>query len=251
MLAIIQNESTAVSDQTASAWIPTAQKWMDLVGQEWWFKADVHFATSKDDVTSGDLIIKLRDTSDVAGAAGYHTKTIVNNKAIYFGYSFVGDDIKMGFNPLVTTLHELGEGAVDPDLARVYYHPTGQGWRAEIDEELAPEICDANEADQFGLKIDGVLCSGYVFREWFTGDPRPDGKYDSSGQITRPWQILPGGYIGARSVRASGWTQLTQRAIEPQGTGWECFQMLGDGSHARITPPIGSRRERRARKGAP
>lgn len=95
---------------------------------------------------------------------------------------------------------------------------------------MAYEVCDACEADQFGYKKNGVLLSDFVYPSWFEGF-RTTGstQFDFQKEITKPFQLLKGGYIGVYDVQSgSGWTQLTAEKV-----------------NFRARAPVGSRRERR------
>src|SRR6266581_2922217 len=96
----------------------------------------------------------------------------------------------------------------------------------------ADEVADACEADAYGYSIDGTLVSDFVYPAWFE-DFRPEGsaQFDYGNRVTRPFEVLPGGYIGVFDVGGgSGWAQITAE---------------GQPRTYAMRPRVGSRRERR------
>lgn len=160
----------------------------------------------------------LLDTSDQAGALGYHD---VTNAGLPLGKAFVGSDIQYGYSPSVTVSHELLEMLGDPQINRVFQMGSQQFG--------AYEACDACEADQYGYTIDGVQVSDFVTPEWF-GDFSGKGvTFDFKKHVKKPMALLPGGYIGIWTPGA-GWTQKTAE---------------GEAPHVHARARVGSRRERR------
>jgi hypothetical protein len=246
-ILVVQNKSTVMADADLAAGITDLQTYLNgPVGQEWYVNVECHFETASKTVTGADGLLTIQDQLGVQGALGYHTKQAdATGKIMYLGYVGAKDDIAAGANPWVTIGHEAAEWAADPDVSQLYFVAAQGGFFTERGENMAKEIADANEADQYGMKIGSHTFSGFVHREWFTGDTRPDGKYDSSGQITQPWMLLPGGYIGVQPLgRVSQWTQVTARGDFADAP-WECHQKNSDGSTTQIMPPPGSRRRRR------
>jgi hypothetical protein len=167
----------------------------------------------------------ILDTSDQAGALGYHDLT---QEGLPLGKVFAQSDLDAGTSWTVTASHELLEMLVDPDInLTVFVQPS-----ATAGTLYAYEVCDACEADGYGYTIGKTLVSDFVYPAWFESFRTPHStKFDRQGKITQPFQLLSGGYIGVFDVSFStGWHQLT-----PQGE-----------EHAyNARPRIGSRRERR------
>jgi hypothetical protein len=160
------------------------------------------------------------DTSDQAGALGYHD---VTPTGLPLGKAFVGSDIQAGYSPSVTISHELLEMLGDPQINRTaQFNPTSF---------YAYEACDAVEAYKLGYKIGDVLVSDFVTLDWFGAFQGPGVTYDFMKHLTKPWQLAKGGYIGVWTPHG-GWTQKTAEGHTA--------------SHLDI-PRVGSRRERRMR----
>ena len=167
----------------------------------------------------------ILDTSDQAGALGYHDLT---QEGLPLGKVFAQSDLDAGTSWTVTASHELLEMLVDPDInLTVFVQPS-----ATAGTLYAYEVCDACEADGYGYTIGKTLVSDFVYPAWFESFRTPHStKFDRQGKITQPFQLLSGGYIGVFDVSYStGWHQLTAQ---------------GDGHDYNARPRIGSRRERR------
>lgn len=153
-------------------------------------------------VPPGYWALVILDTSDQAGALGYHDVTA---EGLPLGKVFAKDDEKYGYSWSITASHELCEMLADPEISTC----------VQIDGKrmFAYESADACEDDSLGYEIGGVLVSDFVTPAWFY--PMLPPPYDHKGHISAPLEILAGGYIGVLTLGGgSGWTQLTAK----QGT---------------------------------
>lgn len=243
------NKSTALSDANVAAAVPGLQVQVSRdFALIWGVDANLVFVGQGQQPPPNAWQLIVLDDSDQAGALGYHElKT-----GLPIGYVFARTDLQAGLNWTVTCSHELLEMLADPYVMCTVLVPS-HGFRHPA-MLLAQEVCDAPEADQFAYNIvvDGpngtkynVAVSDFVTPAWFGAPLPPGGKYSFMGHCTQPFQILTGGYIGAMTIRGAGqWTQITGRQEEQK---WTCHQMQADGLLVPISPPVGSRRERRAR----
>lgn len=177
------------------------------------------------------------DDSTVPGALGYHEMTPTGQP---IGYAALRTDIEGGYSWTTTLSHELLEMLVDPWIDDVVIFDNGDGTGV-----LYPkEVCDACEADQYGYTIsvtgaDGknvdILVSDFVFPAYWWQNPPAGAQFDFQKQLSAPFQILSGGYLGELPITEdpNGWTQIT-----------------ADGKPDRKAnaAPLGSRRERRTSK---
>lgn len=158
----------------------------------------------------------FRDTSDDAGALGYHEDA----SGVPEGFVFVEDDIRYGSAISVTASHELMEMLADPTTTRM--GPTIGG------AQYIVECCDACEADEDGYLKLGVQVSNFVLPAYYGLIPAGGagrGPYDFRDLLTAPCPMLrPGGYIMA--LENGAWTSkmaryedgtLSHRAIKPLG----------------------------------
>jgi N-acetylmuramoyl-L-alanine amidase-like protein len=143
------------------------------------------------------------------------------------GKVFAATDKQFGANWTVTASHELLEMLGDPDI-----NLTALVQSSDTTGRLyAYEVADPCEADSYGYTIGNTFVSDFVFPAWFESFAPAGTRLDQQGQIRKPFEILPGGYISVLDITgSSGWQQLGgQRARASYS------------SRARV----GSRRERR------
>lgn len=194
----ILNKSTAVTDAQIQAWLPAFNVFVGHV-REWWPRPATLVWTPRDQEPTLGWKLVFADTSDQAGALGYHDFT-PDGRPI--SYVFAKDDLKYGYKPTVTATHEIAEMIADPWISEAF--------QVSNTQFFAKEICDPCEADEFGYSItaDGhpaVQVSDFVLPKWFI--PGSTGKFDRNGKIDQPLQLLPGGYMSV-FVSGKGWTQI-------------------------------------------
>lgn len=220
------NGSTALTDAQVKSAVPvlTTQVHRDFA-PAWGIDADLTFVPQGSSPSSGSWWLVILDTSDQAGALGYHDLT---NEGLPLGKVFAGSDLQLGYQWTVTASHELLEMLADPEInLTVFVQPD-----VHTGTLYAYEVCDACEADQFGYQVDGTLVSDFVFPAWFENF-RQEGstQFDQGNHISKPFALLPGGYIGVFDVTS--------------GTGWHQITAEGSPYKYDMRPRVGSRRERR------
>jgi hypothetical protein len=220
------NASTVLSDDEIQAVVPALQTQVHAhFSPAWGTDADLTFVPSGRKPAAGTWWLTILDNSDQAGALGYHDLT---QDGLPLGKVFAGTDIENGAKWTVTASHELLEMLGDPDInLTVFVQPS-----ANKGTLYAYEVCDTCEADELGYDIDGVTVSDFVYPAWFESFRKANStQFDYQKHITKPFQILKGGYIGVFDVRSgSGWTQITAEGVPYS------YDMR---------PRLGSRRERR------
>lgn len=171
----------------------------------------------------GQWQLVFADTSDQAGALGYH-ETTANGDPI--GFVFAQSDITDATSWTVTASHELLEMLGDPDISTVEEQDNSDGSMTFRPKEL----CDVCEDDSLGyhkLQSDGTqfrlpdgtpfLFSDFVLPAYWNHMAPVGSKFDFCGHVTAPLQILPGGYIGILQVpKTSQWGQV-QADMTPGG----------------------------------
>lgn len=187
----VVNESTVLADTDVAACVLALQAQVAEHFRPVWDAGARLVRTHTVGSKSWGLV--LLDDSDQAGALGYHDLTAAG---LPLGKIFARDVINDGLSWTVTASHELLEMLGDPWIdsccqvgASTFY---------------ALEVADACEADQYAYEIAGVAVSDFVYPAWFRKGAA--GPYDQAAHITKPLQLLPGGYIGAWTP-SSGWTQ--------------------------------------------
>jgi hypothetical protein len=156
--------------------------------------------------------IVLVNTSDEAGALGYHETTATGQPC---GIVAVGDCIRDGLNWNVTISHELLEMLGDPEITKVQ-----QVVENGVTYDYAYEVCDAVEDDQFAYPILGHFMSDFVLPAWFDTSAT-FGPYSFKDNLRVPLELASGGYIGRREVAPApgqGANQPDDAPVQPQLT---------------------------------
>ena len=130
----------------------------------------------------GTWTMVFLDEPDAPNALGYHDLT---KHGLPLSKVFVKPTLKNGDKVSVTACHELAEMMVDPAINL---------WAEGPDNSLyAYEMCDAVEEEEF--LIDGIAMSDFVYPAYFEFFRKPKStQFDYLKKISRPYQILPGGY---------------------------------------------------------
>jgi hypothetical protein len=108
--------------------------------------------------------------------------------------------------------HEIVEMLVDPFGNRM---EASQAIAIEGDDvvdaegvfQYLVEACDPCEANQFAYDINGIAVSDFITPNYYDASPTPGAKYSYKGNITRPRQMLEGGYISYVQPDGS-WRQI-------------------------------------------
>lgn len=238
------NLSTVVDDPEAAKAVAAFQKQVsDDFAPSWGIDARLHFIPTGERCAPGHWQMPILDNADQAGALGYHD---LSSEGLPIGKIFAKTAITNGTPWQRTGSHETLEILGDPTINLTVFIE-------ELSLLVAYENSDAPEADEFGYDIDGVPVSDFVLPSWFETFWAPGStQFDFKGHIDRPLKLLPGGYIGAYSIRdGNGWQQIMAEqliggvigALTPNSRSLARTSHFSPNRHARA--PIGSRRERR------
>jgi hypothetical protein len=147
------------------------------------------------DFVKGSWAIVFLDDADQPGALAYHDLT---PDGLPLSKVFVRTTVNAGELVSVSTSHELLEMLVDPAINLMSDGP---------DPKLAYayEVCDAVEETTY--LVGGIALSNFVFPSFFETFRKPKStQFDFLGKLTRPFQLLKGGY---QSVWKNGkWTSV-------------------------------------------
>ncbi len=219
------NESKSVSDKDVRAVVKALQVQVSKhFAPVWGIDAKLTFVPKGQKPASGSWWLVYFDDSDVAGALGYHD---VTSEGLPLGKVFAGTVKKYGGSHSVTASHELLEMLGDPDINLTVFVES----ESTAGVLYAYEVADACEADQFGYKIGDILVSDFVYPSWFQSFwQSQQTQFDYMKKITKPFQLLSGGYIGVYDIGSGGgWTQKTYDTANSYD----------------VRPRVGSRREKR------
>jgi hypothetical protein len=222
----VQNASTVLTDQQVKDAVPALQTQVHRdFAPAWGIDADLTFVPQGAQPAPGSWWLVILDDSDQAGALGYHD---ITPEGMPLGKVFAKTDMDFHQQWTATASHELLEMLGDPDINLTAFVQAD----ATSGVLYAYEVCDACEADDYGYQINGVLVSDFVYPAWFESFRQPNStQFDFQNRIHKPFELLPGGYIGTFDVTA--------------GTGWHQLMPPGGRMTAAMRPRVGSRRERR------
>lgn len=99
--------------------------------------------------------------------------------------------------------HELLEMCVDPYGDRLVTARAVKPGQGRV--EYLVEVCDPCEAVAY--EIDGIAVSDFYTPRFFDPAPRAGVRYSQTGAITRPRQVLRGGYLSWRVPSTGEWWQ--------------------------------------------
>lgn len=196
---LIVNASPVLLDGEVSSIIPALQKWDDdyLRPAYGFDRCTYHFMPRGQLPDPNDASvwpIFLNRHSVDPGALGWHD----DDSGRVFGRVFVGDCLRYGVSWTVDLSHEAAEMRGDPHVDQKFVMPDGR--------ISMVELCDAVEADELAITVDGVRFSDFVLPDYWSA--KTSGKFDYQGALTGPCPTLtPGGYMSIWDGR--GWTQHT------------------------------------------
>lgn len=144
----------------------------------------------------------LLNDADQAEALGYHELT---PDGLPQAKVFVQTTLNDKSHPSTIASHELLEMLLDPKIDQTIE-------RTLMQRIYAVEICDAVEGEEY--LINGIPMSDFQLPGWFCMSTPPGAivrgaaafRYDFMGRCSRPWQILPGGYMSIQED--GGWSQI-------------------------------------------
>lgn len=200
----IKNHSTVVGDPEAIRVVAACQKQVSRdLKRVYGLDAMLSFANKNATLGTFDWQLLIVDDADQAGALGYH-ETTANGTPI--GYCFAKTTKDDGGSWSVTFSHELLELLGDPEINRCVLDEASNRLYAE-------ELCDACEDDSLAYDIDGVKVSDFVLPGFWLGSTKPHSPLSFTGAVTKPLQILPGGYLAFLDMKnpGNGWQQHTAR----------------------------------------
>ncbi len=143
----------------------------------------------------GAWAMVFMDDADVANALGYHDLT---PDGLPLAKIFVRTIQQAQESVSVAASHELAEMLVDPAINLMSTGPDAQA-------TYAYESADPVESESFN--VSGIPMSDFVYPSYFENFRKPGStRFDDLGKVSRPFQILSGGY---QIVFKNGkWTQI-------------------------------------------
>jgi hypothetical protein len=202
----LTNHSSVVTDAAVEDALPAFQAAVSTDFKKHWNTGATLKFIGQQTPPTGAWWLALLDDSDQAGALGYH-ETDANDTPD--GKVFAKTDLDYGYSLQVTLTHELFELLADPRIARCE--------QTSATQMYALEVGDPVEADQYAYTRPSatgvpVKISDFITERWFDTS-LTTGPFDFAGHLTKPLQLLPGGYVSI-FVSGKGWTSKTMRGGE-------------------------------------
>ena len=163
----------------------------------WNIHSTVDAFAKLEDVPVGAWPIIIEENIDTPGAAGVHEDKD--------GQPFALVTAEQGWS--LTASHELVEMLVDPFGRRLTDGQSPKPGQGRV--QFLVEPCDPSEAVEFAYVIDGVTISDFYTPKYFSTNFNPADRYSHTGAITRPRQVLRGGYLSWHDPVTDHWFQET------------------------------------------
>jgi hypothetical protein len=189
--------------------------------QFWSVQASVQYLPSANKIPAGVWPVKLVKSLP-PGEGGFH---LDKHNQPYAEVIATPDDDSWS----VDASHETIEMLVDP-----YGNRMQSSIAIEIDGKslgdgagqfnYLVEACDPCEANKYGYEIQGILVSDFITPHFYDPVAVPTTRYSFTGAVTKPRQILPGGYISFVNQENDEWQQILYLGSTPQ------LQTLGPAS---------------------
>jgi len=78
------------------------------------------------------------------------------------------------------------------------------------------EACDPCEANQYAYLIQGIAVSDFITPHFYDSVATAGTRYSFGGHITRPREVLPGGYISFVNTQSDELQQILRLGAKPQ-----------------------------------
>ena len=161
----------------------------------WSIRATVDAFPRLEDVPLGYWPMIVATDINTPGAAGVHEDRNGQPFAL----------IEMSDSWSLTASHEMLEMLADPFGKRVI--PGRSPKRGQGRVEFLVEVCDPCEASQFAYTVNGILVSDFYTPHFFDPVQSDSTRYSFTGALTKPRQVLRGGYLSWHDPVSDHWWQ--------------------------------------------
>jgi hypothetical protein len=183
------------------------------LSQFWTIQASVRYLANSNRIPSGVWPVNLVDSLP-PGEGGFH---LDKHNQPYAEVVASPDDDSWS----IDASHEAIEMLVDPNGNRMLSSVAIEITDNAIEDGTGQfnylvEACDPCEANSYGYQIQGVLVSDFITPHFYDSVATPGTRYSFTGAITRPRQVLPGGYISFVDQATDEWEQIIYLQSSPQ-----------------------------------
>jgi hypothetical protein len=181
--------------------------------QFWTVQATVQYLPNAKRIPSGVWPVKLV-ASLPPGEGGFH---LDKHNQPYSEVIASSDDDSWS----IDASHETVEMLVDPNGNRMQAGVAIEIAGTNIQDGMGQfnylvEACDPCEANAYGYEIQGVLVSDFITPHFYDSLTTPGTRYSFTGALTKPREVLPGGYISFVNQETDEWQQILYLGTEPQ-----------------------------------
>ena len=82
--------------------------------------------------------------------------------------------------------------------------------------EYLVEACDPCEGNQYAYSVQGIAVSDFITPHFYDPTATAGTRYSFGGNISRPREVLPGGYISYVNTQSDEWEQILYLGKTPQ-----------------------------------
>jgi hypothetical protein len=161
----------------------------------WSVSASVHAFASLEEVPLGYWPMIIRDDIEFQGAAGIHLDKDGQPFAL----------ITSGADWPLTASHEMLEMLADPFGNRTIAGPSIKPGQGRVNYLV--EVSDPSEASEFGYTANDVEVSDFYTPAYFDPVVATGVRYSFTGAISKPREVLKGGYLSWHEPISDHWFQ--------------------------------------------
>lgn len=203
-IAIVSQSKKIKSSDVVAAGAAIQKQVSRDFGPIWQVDATVSYFEKLKDVPLGYWPVILKDDIHEQGAAGVH---LDDNKQPYALVQ--AEDFWQ-----LSTSHETLEMLGDPSGNRLMTGTSPK--RGEGRVQFLVEVCDPCEDVAFAYHVNGILVSDFFTPHYFDPAVTPGTRYSFSRAITKPRQVLKGGYLSWFDPLTKHWLQEDYLGSKPR-----------------------------------
>ncbi len=166
-------------------------------GPLWDVRATIDAFARLEDVPVGYWPIVIKDSIPYKGAAGIHLDRNGQPYAL----------VRASDGTPLTCSHECLEMLADPFGNRFVTGDSPIQGQGRV--QFLLEVCDPSEADRYGYPVNGMILSDFYTPQYFDPVANSSVRYSFTNSISRPREVLPGGYLSWRVPETGLWWQAT------------------------------------------
>jgi hypothetical protein len=166
-------------------------------GPIWGIHATVSAFGSLDDVPIDYWPILIQDDIGQDGAAGVHEDDQGQPFAL----------VEASGTWSLTLSHETLEMLADPSGNRLVAGQAPAVAQGQGRVEFLVEVCDPSEDGAFAYHVNGITVSDFYTPHYFDPESSTGARYSFTGAITKPREVLRGGYLSWHEPVSNHWFQ--------------------------------------------